>query len=55
MRMRVRTLVLGQVLRPLRPLIWLAAALLILLDAGIVYVTLRTAVEATAGAVGWAP
>ncbi len=35
--------------RPLRPLVWLMAATVIGINAGIVYVTLVTAVEATAG------
>jgi hypothetical protein len=39
-------------LRPLRFLVWLAAVAVILADAGIVYVTLRTALEATAAASG---
>jgi hypothetical protein len=39
-------------LRPLRFLVWLAAVGVILADAGIVYVTLRTALEATAAASG---
>ena len=34
--------------RPLRPLVWLAAVAVIGLDAGIVYVALRAAIEATA-------
>lgn len=34
--------------RPLRPIVWLMALATILIDAGIVYVTLRTAIEATA-------
>jgi hypothetical protein len=39
-------------IRPLRFLVWLAAVGVILLDAGIVYVTLRTALEASAHASG---
>lgn len=34
--------------RPLRPIVWLMAVAVIMIDAGIVYVTLRAAVEATA-------
>lgn len=35
-------------MRPLRPIVWLMAVAAIGIDAGIVYVTLRTAIEATA-------
>jgi len=34
--------------RPLRPIVWLMVVAVIAIDAGIVYVTLRTAIEATA-------
>ncbi len=35
-------------MRPMRPLVWLMALTTIGIDAGIVYVTLRVAIEATA-------
>ena len=38
--------------RPLRPVVWLVALAAVLADAGIVYVTLRVAVEATAREAG---
>ena len=38
--------------RSLRWLFWLAAALTVLLDAGIVFITLRTALKANAQAAG---
>ena len=38
--------------RPLRFLVWLAAVASILIDAGIVFVTMRTALDATARAAG---
>lgn len=44
----VAGLFLSAFVRPLRPVVWLMAVAAILADAGIVYVTLRVAVEATA-------
>ena len=41
------------VARPLRFVTWVLAALLILADAGILYVTMRTATEATTRAAGF--
>lgn len=46
------TILVSGWLRPLRFLVWLAAIGVILADAGIVYVTMRTALEATAAASG---
>jgi uncharacterized membrane protein len=48
----VGAIAVGALLRPLRILVWLAAVGVILADAGIVYVTLRTALEATAAESG---
>jgi hypothetical protein len=45
-------LVMATLARPLRPIVWLMAAGVIAADAGIVYVTLRTSIEATAQNVG---
>lgn len=45
-------LLLSTVVRPLRPIVWLMAVATIAIDAGIVYVTLRTAIEATAQSAG---
>ena len=43
---------LSTFVRPLRPIVWLMAIATIGVDAGIVYVTLRTAIEATAQQAG---
>lgn len=44
--------VLSAAAKPLRPLVWLMAAAVIGINAGIIYVTLRTAIEAIAAKAG---